>query len=208
MKIRAESLGMKFRTERTKKLIDLAAGILFGLALGAALWAGAARAGTAVMTWQHPTTGTQDGATVPLPLSAIGSTYLEAGTCSGSAFGALVASQSVTAPATTGTFSDLAPGTYCFRAFTKTTASPPQSSGPSAVVTKTIAAPGPVIPNPPSVTVTTTAYERRLFRYRVVGTVPRGTPCSAVQGGYGLIPSDSVDYYRRPRGPVYGQCSG
>ena len=152
------------------------------------LLAGSALAGEAVVTWTHPTARTDGTA---FPLTAIGSTLVEYGTCSGTAFGTASGNQSVTGAATTLTVTNLAAGTWCFHARTVDTGG--AQSNWSAAVSKVV----PVAPpNPPTiVTVSTYAYEFRPrmfggFKLVRVADVKQGVPCSEIPGltgsGFGI----------------------
>lgn len=161
--------------------------ILLG-ALALLLLAGSAFAGQAVVTWTNPTARTDGSA---LTAAQIGSTEVEYGTCSGTAFGTVTGTQAVTGAATTLTVLNLAAGTYCFRARTHDTAN--NLSAWSNIASKVV----PVAPpNPPViVTVSTYAYE---FRPRLLGgfklvrvaDVQMGVPCAEIPGltgsGFGI----------------------
>jgi hypothetical protein len=152
------------------------------------LLAKSAIAGQAVVTWTNPTTRTDGSA---FPLSAIGSTQVEYGTCSGTAFGTVAGNQSATGGATTLTITNLAAGTWCFRARSVDTSG--LQSGWSAIASKVV----PVAPpNPPTiVTVATTAYVlkqwadgRKVFSLVQSGSVPLGIECDLLPGlpGFGI----------------------
>lgn len=133
-----------------------------------------------MVTWTNPTTRTDGSA---LTAAQIGSTEVEYGTCSGTAFGTPTGAQSVTGAATTLTVTNLAAGTWCFRARTVDTGS--NHSAWSAVVSKVV----PVAPpSPPTlVTIATYAYEFRPrliggFRLVRVADVPMGIPCAQIPG--------------------------
>lgn len=160
-------------------LVFMAVLALFGLSV--------AFAGTATVTWTNPTARTDGTA---LPASQIGSTRVEWGTCSGSAFGTTQGNQSATGAVTSTIISDLIPGTYCFRAATVDAAG--VQSGWSNIASKVV----PVAPpNPPViVTVMTTAYifkitQRGLLRLVQSGTVPLGVACTPLPGlpTFGLV---------------------
>lgn len=152
------------------------------------LLAGSALAGEAVVTWTNPTTRTNGAA---LPSTEIGSTQVEWGTCSGTAFGTTSGTQSATGAATTLTITNLAAGTYCFRARTVDTLN--GYSLWSSIASKVV----PLAPpNPPTiVTVSTYAYEFRPrtfggFKLVRVADVKKGVPCSEIPGltgsGFGI----------------------
>jgi hypothetical protein len=161
------------------------------------------------VSWTHPTQNTDGTA---LALANIASTRVEYGSCSGTAFGTKAGEAVVPAPATTTTF-DLAPGTYCFRAYSKTVAAlGALESGPSGVASKVVPYSPP---NPPVITVVNiTAYEyigpkgRNPARLgKVVGTVPLGTACGqSMLGAYYTVPREAVRFTRSTRQPVVAKC--
>lgn len=164
----------------------------------------AAHAASVEITWQHPTQNV-DGSSIPAtgPGSLV-STRVEWGTCSGSSFGTLQGSQTVTAPATSATISGLsAAATYCFRAFSRNTFG--EESTTSNVVARQIPAP---VPRPPvlSSTVTIVWSHKRMGwgeTLEVVGTAPVGTACGPVaiaQAGMYEIPRDAVTLHTPLRG--------
>jgi hypothetical protein len=179
------------------------------LAAVLALTASGALAADLTVTWTHPTAFADNS---PLTLAQIASTRVEYGTCSGSAFGTASGSVTVPAPAASGVVT-VPPGTWCFRAFTRTTAAAGgQESGPSNVAQRVIAFPPP---NPPVLSVTIpVAYEINLTGSglvklgRDVGSVPVGTSCSEDvivannNGTYYSVPSAAVELYRKPRSSV------
>ena len=163
-----------------------------------------AHASSATVSWTHPTQYTDGSA---LPLSGIASTRVEYGSCVGTAFGTKTGEVVVVAPAVTTTVTGLTPSTWCFRAYTKTTAAAGGlESGPSGVASKVIPFPAP---NPPVLsTVITVVYDIQQRRYgwmvaRRVGTVPLGVECNPEQvvlnRGYYEVPLDKVDLTRMPR---------
>lgn len=169
----------------SRKLIN-AQIIMLLLAILLFFFVGGAFAGEAVVSWTNPTTRTDGSA-----LTAIGSTKVEWGTCSGSAFGTTQGSQSTTGAATTITITGLPAGSVCFRAATVDTAG--LQSGWSNIASKVV----PVAPpNPPViVTVSVYAYEFRPrtlggFKLVRVADVPMGVPCSEIPGltasGFGI----------------------
>lgn len=161
---------------------------LFAIVLLVFFLLSSAIAGEATVSWTNPTTRTDGTA---LPSSQIGSTRVEWGTCSGSAFGSALGNQSATGTATSTIINNLAPGTYCFRAATVDAAG--LQSGWSNIASKVV----PVAPPSPPVivTVSTYAYE---FRPRVLGgfklvrvaDVQMGIPCAEIPGltgsGFGI----------------------
>lgn len=170
----------------------------------------AAYAGEAQLTWIQPTKNT-DGSSIPT--SGAGSLVgnrVEWGTCSGTAFGTKAGEQAFATPTTAYTVPNLAPGTWCFRAYASTTYG---ESGPSAVASKIIAAP---MPNPPTgltavggVAYTILKREDR-FVMLPVGTVPPDTQCDTSQGvnGYYVVPRESVTWSGTVKPVVVvSQCS-
>lgn len=98
------------------------------------------------VTWTKATTNV-DGSAIPATGAGSVTTTVEYGTCNGAAFGTKIAD---VVTATAGVAADspnLAPGTYCFRAFHTNTFG--VNSDPSAVGVKVI---GPPKPNPPTIT--------------------------------------------------------
>lgn len=149
-------------------------------ALALFLLAGKAFAGQAVVTWTNPTARTNGAA---LPSTEIGSTQVEWGTCSGTAFGTTSGTQSATGAATTLTITNLAAGTYCFRARTVDTLN--GYSLWSNIASKVV----PLAPpNPPVlVTISTYAYEFRPrtlggFKLVRVADVQIGVACAEIPG--------------------------
>lgn len=154
--------------------------------LVAILWmllaAGPALAANLVVSWTNPTTNT-DG--TPIPVTGAGSltgTRVEWGTCSGTAFG--IKSGEVTAPAgvSTATITNVGPGTWCARAFSRNTYG--TESVASNVASKIVPAP---VPNPPILAVPVIAGMAQTPVYSVastgkmstfVGFADVGTPCS------------------------------
>ncbi len=160
---------------------------LFAIVLLVFFLLSSAIAGEATVSWTNPTTRTDGTA---LPSSQIGSTRVEWGTCSGSAFGSALGNQSATGTATSTIINNLAPGTYCFRAATVDAAG--LQSGWSNIASKVV----PVAPPSPPVivTVATTAYvfkvtQRGLLKLVKSGTVPLGVACTPLPGlpTFGLV---------------------
>lgn len=165
-------------------------------------------AATANVSWTHPTQFVDGSA---LALGQIASTRIEYGSCSGTAFGTRAGDVTVPAPATSTTISGLAPGTHCFRAFTRTTAAAGnQESAPSGVASKVIPFPAPGAPT--IVTIETTA---RLWLNGkpslVAGRVPLGTTCGTVQKGqWAKVDRDDVKLNwigKLVRGTVVAKCA-
>lgn len=162
------------------------------------------------VNWTHPSQFT-DGTS--LSVSQIASSRVEYGSCAGAAFGVKAGERVVPAPTATTTIT-LPPGTYCFRAYTLTTAAAgAQESGPSGVASKVVPFPPP---NPPVLTViNVVAYEIQLHPVqgprlgRNVGTVPLGTECGAqITTGYYEVPLDAVTLSRMPKSAVVvAQCA-
>ena len=164
----------------------------------------AAGAADVTVTWTHPSANTDGSA---LSVSNIASTRVEYGSCSGTAFGTKAGEVVVPAPATTTTVT-LAPGTHCFRAYTRTVAAVGGlESGPSGVASKVVPYSPP---NPPVITVVNiVAYEIRqsprgmVSLGRNVGTVPLGTACGVkVTGDYYEVPLDAVTLSKMPKSAV------
>jgi hypothetical protein len=156
-------------------------------ALALFLLAGSAFAGQAVVTWTNPTTRTDGSA---LTSAQIGSTEVEYGTCSGTAFGTVTGTSATTGAGTSLTISNLAPGTYCFRVFAIEAGG--GTSGPSNIPTKTITIAPPV---PLIITISSNGYVlkqwsdgRKVFSLAGSGSVPLGIACEPLPGltGYGL----------------------
>lgn len=164
----------------SKILISVTAALAAALFL---LLSGAAHAGDLAVRWTPPTTNT-DGSSIPASgAGSLTGTRLEWGTCSGTAFGTSIGSTIVAAPATSHTVTGLAPGTYCVRAFARNTYG--SESAASVVASKVIVAP---VPNPPLLSIDTTAYELRLYsngtlRFVAVGTVPLNAACGPKLAG-------------------------
>lgn len=153
--------------------------------------AGSAHAATVEVTWTHPTQF-EDGTS--LALTQIEGTRIEVGTCAApSVFGTKQGEKVVPAP-TAATTLTVAPGTWCYRAYSKATAAAGGSeSGPSGVVTNVVPWPKP---NPPVLATTVRmVYEvipdnwdgARLGR--VVGEAPVGTACmgEGIQTNKGIV---------------------
>lgn len=102
-------------------------------------------AATANVSWQNPTQNTDNTAIPASGPGSIASTRIEYGTCIATAFGTKLGEFIVTGQAEAGVSPDLAPGTYCARAYTKNTYGTESDS--SNVAQKVIAAPKP---KPPS----------------------------------------------------------
>lgn len=169
-----------------------------------------ARAGDAQVSWVHPTQF-EDG--TALAVGQIERTRIEWGTCAGSAFGVRAGDVSIPAPATSTTITGLAPGTWCFRAYTKALpAFGGLESVPTAAVSKTIPFPAP---KPPVLTVTIPlAYEINAHPVdgvrlgRAVGMVPLGTVCgdaeilTAGRASYHEVPLDAVTLTKMPKSAI------
>lgn len=153
-----------------------------------------------------------------LSLSQIAAVRIEYGSCSGTAFGVKAGEVSVAPPATSFTITGLSPGTYCLRAYTRTTAAAGGlDSAPTSVVSKVIPFPPP---KPPVFTVVNiVAYEvlphpvegTRLGRN--VGTVPLGTACgdepvvSTMRGDFHEVSLDAVTFTKMPKSAlVVAKC--
>lgn len=105
--------GVKQHVSRNKGRYLIALVVLVVLAALAT----AAQAGTATVSWTNPTQNT-DGSAIPSTgPGSLTSTRIEWGTCSGTAFGSRAGDMVVNQPATSGVVQNLAPGTWCFRAY-------------------------------------------------------------------------------------------
>lgn len=177
------------------------------LLVALALFSGAAFAQTATVTWTNPTLNT-DGSAIPATgPTALASTRVEYGSCSGTAFGTKAGEVVVPQPSTTTTITSLTAGsTYCFRAYAKNVGG--AESGPSVVVSKAIPLP---VPNPPVLSATiTVAYEAVPDQWdgvklgRAVGTLALGTTCidnpiQTNKGEYYEVPLDKVTLTKVPK---------
>lgn len=165
-----------------------------------------AQAADASVSWTMPTQNTDN---TPIPATgsgSIASSRVEWGSCIGTAFGTKAGEATVPAPATSYVVADLAPATWCFRAYAKNTFG--VESGPSVVVSKVIV---PPTPKPPVITVATLAYDltSRGSIGRLVGKVPLGTACvgdvvKTWKDGstFYEVPRDSVTLTRQPRSAI------
>lgn len=181
------------------------------VAIALCLGAMPTHAGDAVLTWTLATQNT-DGTAIPASgPTSLASTRVEWGTCSGSNFGTKAGEQVVAKPATTYTITNLAPGTYCFRAYSRTVAG--VESAPTNVVSKAILqAP----PNPPGnlavadLVVYQVIGTPDAFALLPVGTVPAGTACDpsqSINGRY-AVPRAAVTWYGSVKPQVVvAQCS-
>lgn len=97
------------------------------------------------VTWTNPVQNTDNSAIPASGPGSIASTRIEYGTCNGAAFGTKLGEVVIAGQAESGVLPNLAPGTYCARAFTKNTYG--EESDTSGVAQKVIAAPKP---KPPS----------------------------------------------------------
>ena len=132
--------------EKTRATTSLAIALLL-LVIGTS----DANAATVTIAWTHPTQNV-DGS--PLPVAQITRTRVEWGSCNGTAFGTEAGEAFAEQQATTLATPDLAPGVYCFRAFTRRTVNSVHVwSDPSNVATHTIAPPLPSKPRAPVITV-------------------------------------------------------
>jgi hypothetical protein len=180
------------------------------LVLALALVTFTAGAADVQVNWTYPSLNADGSA---LTLANIASTRVEHGSCSGSAFGVKAGEVVVLAPAATTTFT-LAPGTHCFRAYTRTVAAVGGlESGPSGVVSKVVPFSPP---NPPVITVVNiVAYEIQQHPVygarlgRMVGTVPLGTACGVkVTGNYYEVPLDRVNLSKMPKSAIVVAACG
>lgn len=159
-----------------------------------------AMAGEAQLTWTQPTQNT-DGSAIPASgTGRLTGNRVAWGTCTGTppnyTFGTQAGQQVFAVPTTAYTVPNLAPGTWCFRAYASTTYG---ESGPSGVAAKVIA---PPMPNPPSglTAVDGVAYTivKRADRFVMlpVGTIPADTQCDTTQSvnGYYVVPNAAVTF--------------
>jgi hypothetical protein len=181
----------------------------------AALLPFAAFGGTAELTWTHPTQF-EDG--TALALAQIAQTRIEVGTCSApGVFGTKQGEKIVPAPATT-TQITVAPGTWCYRAYSKGTAAVGGTeSVASGVVSGAIPWPNP---NPPVLSTTVrVVYEIIPDRFdgarlgRVVGTAPIGTGCvgegiTTQKGIVYEVPLDKVELTKMPKSALVATFCG
>lgn len=176
------------RTKASYAAVGLVA-LLFALLLSC----GSARAADLAVSWTYPATNT-DGSAIPASgAGSISGFVLEWGTCSGNAFGTKIGGAAPTSPATSYTVTGLQPGTYCVRIAAVNSYA--VVSAFSNVATKTITAP---TPNPPVLTIATTAYELRsysngTFRMVNVGSVPLNAACGVkLAANYHAFPAANV----------------
>jgi hypothetical protein len=163
----------------------------------------AAVAGSATATWMNPTSYV-DGTV--MGIGDITQTRLEYGSCVGTSFGTKSGEVVASGTATTATVSNLAAGTYCFRAYTKAKG---VESAPSNVASKVVPQ---TAPNPPTLmTVDTVAYSitvdyqnLAIVKNTAVGKVPLGVACSAANtdDGYHMVPRTAVAWAGANR-PTY-----
>lgn len=181
------------------------------VAIALCLGASPTHAGDAVLTWTLATQNT-DGTAIPASgPTSLASTRVEWGSCSGSNFGTKAGEQVVAKPAVTYTVTGLAPGTWCFRAYSRNTYG--AESDPTNVVSKVIAPPTPQPPGTLTVTVQT-VYQvigtANAFALIPVGNAPAGTQCDTTQSILGryVVPRESVTWYGsvRPQA-VVADCS-
>ncbi len=181
------------------------------VAIALCLGASPTHAGDAVLTWTLATQNT-DGTAIPASgPTSLASTRVEWGSCSGSNFGTKAGEQTVAKPAVTYTVTNLAPGTYCFRAYSRTVAG--VESAPTNVVSKTLLqAP----PNPPGNLAVADLVVYQVigtpdrFGFNPVGTVPAGTACDPTQSinGRYAVPRAAVTWYGSVKPQVVvAQCS-
>lgn len=172
--------------------------IALSVAIALCLGASPTHAGDAVLTWTLATQNT-DGTTIPASgAGSLTGTRVEWGSCSGSNFGTKAGEQVVAKPAVTYTVTGLAPGTHCFRAYSRNTYG--VESDPTNVVSKVIAPPTPQPPGTLTVAATV-AYQvigtPDRFAMVPVGTIPAGTECDTTQSvnGYYVVPRAAVTWY-------------
>jgi hypothetical protein len=145
------------------------------------LFASAAYAADATITWTMPTQNTDNSAIPASGSGSIASTRVEWGTCSGTSFGTKAGERIVNAPATTTTITGLTSGsTFCFRAFVRNTAG--AESAASNVVSRVMPSPTPKPPVLSSTVSVVWSYKRAgpHETLEVVGSAPIGTECGAL----------------------------
>jgi len=151
-------------------------------------------AATVTITWDHPTQYV-DG--TPLPSGALTATRIEWGTCNGTSFGTRAGERIVPYPAATTTI-DLAPGTHCIRAYSRTASA---ESSPTNTLVHTVLPPAPQPPSNLRVsaqTVYTSVKRTDRLVMLPVGTVPAETGCIPTEG----VIAGGVTYYAVPRAAV------
>ena len=184
---------MKYRP--TPPFVFVIAALLLGTLFGAR-----ATAAQVTVSWTHPVQFT-DGS--PLALVQIAHTRVEWGTClSGGVFGTKLAEAIINAPQAN-MVSTVAPGTFCFRAFTKaTSAAGGGESVASNVAQKIVPWPDP---NPPVITTVLIGVSELRYNSagtprlaRSLGTAPKGTECT----GDVLFQRSTKRYYEIPLSAV------
>ena len=157
--------------------------ILQSLALAVAFLCGVGVSAAAPVTvdWDNPTTY-NDG--TPMPASAITRTRIEYGTCGpNGTFGVKAGEFTATGAATTATSPNLAPGTWCFRAYTSSAG----GEGPvSNVASKVVPQPVPSAPTIRTIAVVAGLNMTPVYRINadgtrgsvVLGFVPVGAECA------------------------------
>ncbi len=143
---------------------------------------GSATAADLNVSWTNPTTNT-DGSAIPTTgAGSLTGTRVEWGTCSGGAFGTRAGELTAPAGATTAQIANVAPGTWCVRAFSRNTYG--SESAASGVASKVVPVP---VPNPPVLAVPVIAGMLQTPVYSVasngkmstfMGFVDVGSPCS------------------------------
>jgi hypothetical protein len=171
------------------------------------LFAGAAYAADATITWTMPTQNTDNSAIPASGSGSIASTRVEWGSCTSTGgFGTKAGERIVNAPATTTTITGLASGsTFCFRAFVRNTAG--AESAASNVVSRVMPSPTPKPPVLSSTVSVVWSYKRtgRGESLEVVGSAPIGTECGALivaEAGMYELPRGSYTLDRPLRGGV------
>lgn len=170
----------------------------------------AAHAGTASLTWTHPTQYTDN---TPIAAGAITATEINYGACNAAKTGLLATPApvvvSVAYPAAARDIMGLAPGDWCFQA--RTIAG--SASAWTAFVNKTIVQMPPQPPSNLTVTQLTVYHiQKREDRFVLlpVGTVPADTVCDPTQSvnGYFVVPRAAVIWSGTVKPPVVvASCS-
>lgn len=164
-------------------------------------------AGSVTVNWTAATKN-KDGSTIPTTgPDSVGTYKVEYGNCTGGSpviFGTKAGETTVPGTQLTATIANLAPGTYCFRAYTITVAGGVNgTSDPTNVVSAVVSAPLPSPPLPPGnlTVISLTAFQilgtPNKIELLPVGTVPTGTQCDASQSvnGHNIVPRELVTWF-------------
>jgi hypothetical protein len=192
-----------------------ALGSLMLIVVGVLAFAVSSLAATVEVTWTHPTQF-EDG--TPLTITQLAQTRIEVGTCSSpGVFGTKQGEKIVPAP-TAATTIDVAPGTWCYRGFSRATAAAGGGeSRASGVVSNIVPWPNP---NPPVLSTTVRlVYEVLPDRWdgaklgRAVGTAPIGTKCigepiPTQKGEVYEVSLDAVTLSKMPKSAIVATYCG